>query len=100
MTEPEEPFGQAVVVEITDTLDLHHFRPAEAADLVGEWLEECHRRGLREVRIIHGRGSGQLRRLVQAALARHRLVAEFRTEPANPGATLARLKDGPSPDSV
>lgn len=92
MTDPDNPFPEPVVLELGDTLDLHHFSPREAADLIDDWLAGCLRAGLKEVRLIHGRGRGVLRERVQALLARHPLVEGFRTEPANPGATLIKLR--------
>ncbi|MFA5056653.1 MAG: Smr/MutS family protein, partial [Opitutaceae bacterium] len=47
---------QPVRIPITGELDLHTFRPAEASDLVEEYLAACRQRGLVEVRIIHGKG--------------------------------------------
>lgn len=80
---------------IDGTLDLHAFRPAEAADLVADWLEACAGAGLVEVRIVHGKGIGALRRTVEAALRRHPLVAGFRTageDAGGWGATLVTLR--------
>jgi DNA-nicking Smr family endonuclease len=85
-----------VELPIDGTLDLHAFRPSEVADLVPEWLRACRERGLREVRIVHGKGTGALRRTVEALLARSPLVVSFRTadEAAGGwGATLATLRD-------
>ena len=59
-THEDEP--QPVSVPIDGTLDLHTFHPSEVADLVPEYLDECLRRGIDHVRIIHGKGKGVLRR--------------------------------------
>ncbi len=69
---------EVVEVPITDELDLHAFNPREVADLVANYLDECAARGLREVRIIHGKGVGTLRRVVHAVLERHPAVESFR----------------------
>jgi len=94
---PEE-----VELPIDGTLDLHAFRPADLASLLPEWIRECRARGILEVRIVHGKGTGALRRSVEALLARDPGVASFRPagEPAGGwGATLATLEpasDGPA----
>ncbi len=66
------------VWEITDELDLHTFQPRDVSSLVPDYLDECLKRGWREVRIIHGKGTGTLRRIVHAALDRHPSVESYR----------------------
>jgi DNA-nicking Smr family endonuclease len=86
---------EPVELPIDGTLDLHTFRPGEVGDLVPEWLAACRERGLHELRIVHGKGTGALRRSVAAILARSPLVASFRAadEAAGGwGATLVTLK--------
>ena len=74
-------------------LDLHTFLPEDVASVVRDYLDAAHEAGLREVRIIHGRGRGVQRGIVQAALERHPLVAEFWDDAdAHLGATWCRLK--------
>lgn len=79
---------------IEDQLDLHAFRPADIRSVVDEYITAAHGAGLREVRLIHGRGKGVQRGIVQQALERHPLVAQFwdATE-THLGATVARLRD-------
>ena len=80
---------------INGVLDLHTFRPCDAADVVREYVGECRRRGILEVRIIHGKGIGALRATVHAALKRMPEVAAFYTAPENAGgwgATVAELR--------
>jgi DNA-nicking Smr family endonuclease len=87
---------------IDGTLDLHACRPADAADVVSEWLDACAEAGLREVRVVHGKGIGALRRTVQAALERHPAVASFRAageDGGGWGATLVTLREAGSPGS-
>lgn len=80
---------------LTRELDLHGFVPAEIGSLIPEYLELCREHGWREVRLIHGRGIGQLRRSVEAILGRLDSVESFAlAAPAygGPGATWVRLK--------
>jgi dsDNA-specific endonuclease/ATPase MutS2 len=80
-------------VPIENELDLHAFAPRDIASVVEEYINAAHEAGLGEVRLIHGRGKGIQRGIVQQALERHPLVVEFRdaTE-THLGATVARLK--------
>ena len=79
-------------VPIEDHLDLHAFAPRDVASVVEEYINVAHAAGLREVRLIHGRGKGIQRGIVQQTLERHPLVSEFwdATE-THLGATVARL---------
>ena len=86
---------EPVAVPIGPELDLHSFAPRDIPSVVDEYLAEAAARGLTEVRLVHGRGRGVQRGIVQAALERHPLVAEFWDDIASHlGATMARLKDG------
>ncbi|AUX40619.1 uncharacterized protein SOCE26_020200 [Sorangium cellulosum] len=84
-----------VVMPIEDAIDLHTFAPRDVASVVEEYLYEAQRRGFREVRVIHGRGKGVQRRVVQGVLSRHPAVDGFRDAPASRGgwgATVVWLK--------
>ena len=82
-------------VPIEEALDLHPFRPQDVASVVEEYLHAAAGRGLTEVRLIHGRGIGVQRGIVQAALERHPRVDSFWDAPdSHLGATVARLKTG------
>ncbi len=86
---------EPVEIPIDGTLDLHTFRPEEVKDLVPSYLEACRARGILEVRIVHGKGTGAMRRTVEALLARSPAVAQFRTADeagGGWGATLAVLR--------
>jgi DNA-nicking Smr family endonuclease len=79
-------------IPIEDSLDLHAFSPRDIPSVVDEYIRAAHERGLREVRLIHGRGRGVQRGIVQAALEKHPLVEEFWDAPeSHLGATIARL---------
>ncbi len=90
------PFEGAVPLPLDGTLDLHSFPPSDVGELVPEWIEASHAAGLRALRIVHGKGTGALRRSVEAILARHPLVATFRTAQEDGGgwgATRVELRD-------
>ena len=80
---------------LTDSIDLHTFRPDECADLVEEYVHAAHAAGLPTVRIIHGKGVGTLRAITHAVLAKHPRVARFHLdERGNWGATVVELVPG------
>ena len=78
--------------ELTDQLDLHTFQPRDCADVVEEYVRAAQEAGFTEVRIVHGKGTGTLRRIVQGVLQRHPAVASFGQADANWGATRVELK--------
>jgi DNA-nicking Smr family endonuclease len=101
MAEPQdedEPWpdqNEAVPIPIDGTLDLHTFRPQDVKELVPDYLQACRERGILEVRIVHGKGTGALRRTVHAVLGRLPIVASFRLGDESSGswgATLVRLR--------
>ena len=59
-------------------LDLHARTVEEAIPMVENFLNEAYQRGLRRVRIIHGKGTGTLKLEVDRFLARSSLVASRR----------------------
>jgi DNA-nicking Smr family endonuclease len=79
-------------IPIEGELDLHAFSPADVTSVVAEYVRTAAAAGLREVRIVHGRGRGVQRGAVQATLDRHPCVTEFWDDPAaHLGATIARI---------
>ncbi|RJO65330.1 MAG: DNA mismatch repair protein MutS [Myxococcales bacterium] len=88
------PPDETVEIPIDGELDLHTFRPAEVKSLLPEYLEACREKGLLDVRVVHGKGKGELRRLVQAILEKSPCVESFRLAGDGAGqwgATLVRL---------
>jgi DNA-nicking Smr family endonuclease len=80
-------------IPIEGHLDLHAFAPRDIPSVVEEYVNEAHAAGLHEVRLIHGRGTGVQRGIVQQSLERHPLVVEFFDDAASHlGATIAILK--------
>ena len=91
----EEP---PVILPIEDALDLHTFSPRDIPALVQDYLEACASLGFREVRIIHGRGTGTQRATVRSVLAGHPLVRRFTDAPPERGgwgATIVQLGGKP-----
>lgn len=87
---PEE----IVEVPIDGELDLHTYLPQDLGRLLPSYLEACREKGLLEVRIVHGKGTGSLKRSVHAILARSPSVVDFRDEcplRGGWGATRVRL---------
>jgi Mismatch repair ATPase (MutS family) len=87
---PENP-DAPVPLPITGELDLHTFRPQDLGELIPAYLAECAARGLREIRIIHGKGTGTLRTTVHALLQRSPFVASFRLGDEHSGSWGATL---------
>lgn len=84
-----------VELPIDGVLDLHTFDPRDVADLVPTWIDACREQGRVELRIIHGKGKGTLRRTVHAILARRSDVLSYGLAPPDRGgwgATLVTLR--------
>ena len=91
----DNPFPEPFELEITDTLDLHAFRPQEVKSVVENYLLEARKKGFQIVRIIHGKGIGVQRETVRKVLAETDFVESFKNAPefsGNQGATIADLK--------
>jgi DNA-nicking Smr family endonuclease len=79
-------------IPIEGTLDLHAFAPRDIKSVVEEYVRAAHQAGFREVRLIHGRGTGVQRGIVQSVLEKDPLVTSFSDAPdSHLGATVARL---------
>ena len=85
--------GDPIRIPIEAELDLHAFSPRDIRSVVEEYVRAAAAAGLPEVRIVHGRGRGVQRAMVQTALERHPQVAEFWDDTtAHLGATFARIR--------
>ena len=97
-----EEFNEPIEIPITDVFDLHAFAPRDVKAAVEAYLEEAHARGLKALRIIHGRGIGVQREIVRSVLSRASFVLDYRDAPAEAGgwgATLVTLRAAP-PDEA
>lgn len=91
----DSPFNEPVVLPIEDSIDLHAFSPKDIPNVVEEYLQQCRRAGLYEVRIIHGRGKGVQRQIVRSILENLPWVLSFSDSPPESGgwgSTLVALK--------
>lgn len=80
-------------VPIGPEFDLHAFAPRDIPSVVDEYLRAAREKGLTEVRLVHGRGRGVQRAIVQALLREHDAIAAFWDDPrAHLGATVCRLR--------
>jgi DNA-nicking Smr family endonuclease len=90
------PFDGPVALPLDGVLDLHAFDPREVGQLLPAWIDESHAAGLRALRVVHGKGTGALRRSVEALLSRHPRVASWRAageDAGGWGATLVTLRE-------
>ncbi len=91
----ENPDPPPVALPIDGVLDLHTFQAREIGSLVPAYLDECRRRGILQVRLIHGKGVGNLQRSVHAILSKRTDVLRFSFASAGfggRGATIVTLK--------
>ena len=89
-------FEEPVKHPIEGWIDLHTFSPKDIPDLLENYLEECYKAGLKEVRIIHGKGIGVQREIVHKILRKSPLIDTFSQAPPQAGgwgATTAILKE-------
>ena len=87
--------SEPIELPIDGVLDLHTFHPREVKELIPEYLSACRERGILEVRLVHGKGTGALRETVHALLRKLPEVAFFRLaggEGGGWGATLVVLR--------
>ena len=82
-----------VSIPIDGILDLHAFSPKDVSSVVQEYLRACRKKGIFEVRIIHGKGIGNLRRSVHAILGRIGYVKNYRLAGPDSGTWGATLVD-------
>lgn len=91
MENDENPFGEVVEIEITDSLDLHSFSPKDIRSVVEAYLPEAYDKGFRLVRIIHGKGVGVQREIVRKVLSETDFVKSFKNAPEFSGSWGATI---------
>lgn len=92
------PHGSAedeIELPIDGVLDLHTFSPRDVKELLQDYLFACREKGIFEMRVIHGKGTGALRKTVHSILEKMPEVLSFRTAAEDAGgwgATLVQLR--------
>jgi DNA-nicking Smr family endonuclease len=76
---------------IQDGIDLHGMTREQAATIVAAFLNQCLARGLRCVRIVHGKGLGILKAKLRKWLPQREEVLAYCQAPANDGGSGALL---------
>jgi DNA-nicking Smr family endonuclease len=93
MSDREDEFVQ---LPIDGVLDLHTFRPQDVKNVVLDFIDECDARRIYELRIVHGKGIGQLRNTVHALLKKHAKVHSYAVASeyyGGSGATIVHLRE-------
>jgi len=95
----EDESQTRIEIPIDGVLDLHTFNPRELKELLPDYLMACWEKGISEVRVIHGKGTGALRETVHSILRKLPWVASFRMageDEGGWGATLVILRREPA----
>jgi DNA-nicking Smr family endonuclease len=85
----------AVELPIDGILDLHTFKPGDVKELLPEYIAACREKGILELRVIHGKGTGTMRETVHSILRKLPGIESFRTageDAGEWGATLVSLR--------
>ena len=94
--DPDNPFPDVVIIPFQDFLDLHSIPPRQVRDVVEGYLDEAHTRGVRIVRIIHGKGIGVQREIVRSVLSETEFVKGFKSGDefgGGAGSTIVTFRD-------
>lgn len=81
-----------IEIELEDELDLHHFHPKDAKEILKEFIDTEYNKGKKEIRIAHGKGRSVLKNIVLNELGKNEKVLSFKNDGANWGATIAVLR--------
>ncbi|MBN2038581.1 MAG: Smr/MutS family protein [Spirochaetes bacterium] len=83
---------EIIQIKLEDELDLHHFHPKDAIEILKEFIDSEYINGKKEIRIAHGKGKSVLKNIVLNELEKNEKIISFRNDGANWGATIAVLK--------
>ena len=86
-----------IEIPIDGVLDLHTFSAKEVRPLLRDYIAACREKRIYSLRIIHGKGTGVLKKRVQGILKAHPDVISIADAPADAGgwgATTVELKRG------
>jgi len=94
-SDSQDPFPEPVIIPFRDVLDLHSIPPSQVRAVVEDYVDEAHSRGVRFVRIIHGKGIGVQREMIRSILSRSAFVIDYSDAPPEAGgwgATIVTLR--------
>jgi len=94
-SDSQDPFPEPVIIPFRDVLDLHSIPPSQVRAVVEDYVHEAHSRGVRFVRIIHGKGIGVQREMIRSILSRSAFVIDYSDAPPEAGgwgATIVTLR--------
>ena len=89
MNQTDNPFEYP----IDGTLDLHQFAPEDTKAVVEEFIYACLEKKICSLRIIHGKGKGVKRRIVETVLENHPKVIQYKHEGGSGGSWGATVVD-------
>lgn len=93
MEEDDDFIPETIELPIDGELDLHLFAPRDIPSVVAEYLDACREKGILAVRVVHGKGTGYQKRVVEKVLRSHPAVRGFRTADERAGGWGATLVD-------
>ncbi len=83
-----------IVIELSDSIDLHCFHPKDIKDILNEFLDNAVTKGYKKVEIIHGKGKSIVKSIVHNYLKKDVRITDFFDKPGNWGTTIVIMKNG------
>lgn len=74
------------------SIDLHGYDRDYARILINEFIEDQYKLKQENIIIVHGNGSGILKRMTQDVLKKNKYVKEYKIDNFNSGMTIVTLK--------